>query len=361
MTGSFWSGKKVFLTGHTGFKGAWLALWLNARGAKVVGYALPPATDPSLFALARIAEVMTSLTGDLRDRAALSAALREAQPDIVFHLAAQALVRASYRDPVDTYATNVMGTVHVLDAIREVDSVKVMVVVTTDKVYRNDESLRAFREDDKLGGHDPYSASKAACEILVESYRTAFLERLGVRVASARAGNVVGGGDWAQDRLIPDAIRAWSNGLDLEIRNPGAVRPWQHVLEPLHGYMTLAERLWSRPDLTTTFNFGPDRSDCVPVADVVERARERFGNARVTSSREVNAPKESGRLTLDNSKARALLGVEPVWSLATTLERTISWYVAQRRGGDARSLCMADIDAYESDMAARATGGSHAL
>lgn len=348
MTGTFWRGKKVFLTGHTGFKGAWLALWLRRLGAEVTGFALAPSTDPNLFMLAGIEDSTRSVIGDIRDRQGLADAMATARPDIVFHLAAQALVRTSYRDPVANYATNVMGTVHVLDALRDVDSVKVAVAVTTDKVYRNDESFWAFRESDMLGGHDPYSASKAACEVVVESYRAAFLAARDVRVASARAGNVIGGGDWAQDRLLPDAIRAWSNGRRLEIRNPHAVRPWQHVLEPLNGYMTLAERLWSQPELATSFNFGPDRTDCVAVSSVIERARVGFGDADVALSREADAPRESAFLTLDNGKARALLGVRPVWPLATAVDRTVSWYVAQRRGEDARSLCLRDIEAFEA-------------
>lgn len=361
MTTGFWHGKRVFLTGHTGFKGAWLALWLKRRGAEVVGFALPPATDPSLFSLARAEDGMVSRFGDIRNRDLLAEAVCAAEPEIVLHLAAQALVRASYREPVETYATNVMGTVHLLDAIRRVNTVKVAVVVTTDKVYRNDESFWAFREDDQLGGHDPYSASKAACEVVVESYRAAFLAARGVRVATARAGNVMGGGDWASDRLIPDAIRAWRSGRVLEVRNPAAVRPWQHVLEPLHGYLSLVERLWTEPGLATSFNFGPDRGDCLPVATVVQIARDFFGHADVALGREDGAPRESGRLTLDNNKARALLDVEPVWPLATALNRTISWYVSQQQGRDARSLCLHDIEAFELALESKRSRASHAI
>lgn len=361
MTRTFWRGKRVFLTGHTGFKGAWLALWLGGLGAEVSGFALPPATDPNLFSLADVEGCTSSHTGDIRDRQALFEAMRAAQPEIVLHLAAQALVRTSYRDPVATWSTNTMGTVHLLDAIRQLESVKVAVVITTDKVYRNDESFWAFREDDMLGGHDPYSASKAACEVVVESYRAAFLRDRDVRVATARAGNVIGGGDWAPDRLIPDAMRAWSSGRDLEVRRPGAVRPWQHVLEPLHGYLTLAERLWSQPELATSFNFGPDRADCVSVGAIVQRARAYFGQAKVSLSQETGAPKESARLTLDNGKARMLLGLAPVWPLSTALDRTVSWYISQLRGEDARSLCLRDIEGFEADLARQASGELHAL
>jgi CDP-glucose 4,6-dehydratase len=360
MTSSFWRGKKVFLTGHTGFKGAWLTLWLERLGAKVTGFSLPPETDPSLFSLARLDSSMTSRMGDIRDARGVVEAMRAAQPDIVLHLAALALVRPSYRDPIATYSTNVMGTVHVLDAIRHVDSVKVAVMVTTDKVYRNQGSFWAFREDDTLGGHDPYSASKAACELAVESYRSAFLNARGVAVASARAGNVIGGGDWSADRLIPDAIRAWSAGRSLQIRNPGAVRPWQHVLEALHGYLTLAERLWSQPDLATNFNFGPDRADCVAVSHVIRHASLHFGEAKVEFAQEADAPKDAIQLALDNSKARALLGVEPVWPLAAALEHTVSWYVGQLRGQDARALCLSDIEAFQHAVGSAVSGTSHA-
>lgn len=361
MMRSFWRGKKVFLTGHTGFKGAWLALWLHDAGAKVFGFSLSPATAPNLFTLACIEQGISSRIGDIRDRQVLLEAMTAAQPDIVLHLAAQAVVRASYRDPVETYSTNFMGTVHVLDNIRFVESVKVAVAITTDKVYRNDESIWPYREDDVLGGHDPYSASKAACEVAIEGYRSAFLRGRDVRVASARAGNVIGGGDWAADRLIPDGMRAWCAGRTLEIRNPSAIRPWQHVLEPLHGYLTLAERLWSEPALASSFNFGPDPADCVPVSSVIQRARGAFTNAEVALGRESNALCESGRLALDNSKARALLGVEPVWPLATALDRTVSWYVAQHRGEDARSLCLSDIQAFEAALDKQRLERVHAL
>lgn len=362
MTGTFWRGKRVFLTGHTGFKGAWLAVWLRRLGAEVSGFALPPATDPSLFALAQVASQMDSSSmGDIRDRQAVADAMRSARPDIVLHLAAQALVRRSYHDPVETYSSNMMGTVHVLDAVRQAPSAKVVVIITTDKVYRNDESFWPYREDDRLGGHDPYSASKAACEIVVESYRGAFLGSSDVRVATARAGNVIGGGDWATDRLLPDAIKAWSAGRTLAIRNPRAVRPWQHVLEPLHGYLTLAERLWSQPDLATSFNFGPDRVDCVDVGGVIRLAASMFGSAEVALAHEADAPRETARLTLDNSKARELLGIQPVWHLATALERTVSWYAEQQRGSEARALCLRDIDAFEAALGAAIAKVPHAI
>ncbi len=254
---SFWRGKRVLLTGHTGFKGAWLALWLRRLGAEVTGVALPPADEPSLFTLADVGGLCDSHLQDIRDAARLAAVVKAARPQILLHLAAQALVRASYRDPVGTFATNAMGTAHVLDALRGLDGARVAVMVTTDKVYRNLEQAVPFRETDELGGHDPYSASKAAAEVVIASYRDAFLSEQGVAVASARAGNVIGGGDWSEDRLLPDAVRAWQAGEALHVRRPAAIRPWQHVLEPLAGYLILAETLWDRPALAGAYNFGP--------------------------------------------------------------------------------------------------------
>ena len=254
----FFRGKKVLLTGHTGFKGSWLVLWLHRLGARVAGVSLPPNTLPNLFSLVGIEDLCESHLCDIRDCAALNAVIRQIEPEIVFHLAAQPLVRASYLDPVETIATNVMGTAHVLDALRGLESTRVAVMVTTDKVYREKQPPRPYRENDALGGHDPYSASKAASEIVIGSYRSAFLAEQGVAIASARAGNVIGGGDWSADRLIPDAVRAWQKGQTLEVRRPDAIRPWQHVLEPLAGYLTLAEKIWRQPALAGAYNFGPE-------------------------------------------------------------------------------------------------------
>ncbi len=344
----FWRGKRVLLTGHTGFKGGWLALWLKKLGAELTGVALPPNTTPSLFDLAHVADGMDSRFCDIRDAAALAAIVREAQPEIVLHLAAQPLVRAGYRAPVETFACNVMGTAHLLDALRGLDSVRVAVMVTTDKVYRNNEWPYPYREDDALGGHDPYSASKAASEIIIASYRDAFLSAQAVAVASARAGNVIGGGDWSEDRLIPDAVRAWQSGQPLEIRNPQAIRPWQHVLEPLAGYLTLALRLWAQPSLAGAYNFGPQTNEAATVRQVVELARGSYGSGEVTYGGGAAGPHEAGWLALEIAKSRLALNVTPKWALPEAVQRTMAWYRAQHTGMDARVLCESQISAYEA-------------
>ncbi|EKE68139.1 CDP-glucose 4,6-dehydratase [Oceanibaculum indicum] len=346
----FWREKRVLITGHTGFKGGWLALWLQRLGARVTGIALPPNTSPNLFELARIADGIDSHFCDIRDAEALSGMVRSARPDIVFHLAAQPLVRASYAQPLDTFSSNVMGTAHVLEALRGLETVKVAVMVTTDKVYRNHERLQPYREDEPLGGHDPYSASKAASEIVIASYRDAFLAEQRVAVSSARAGNVIGGGDWSMDRLIPDAVRAWQAGTVLDIRRPNAVRPWQHVLEPLAGYMSLARQSWDRPNLAGAYNFGPDSAGVASVRDVVELARAAYGVGAVRYGDGQEGPHEAGLLALDAGKARSILGVAPRWPLAQAVERTLAWYRAQQGGGDARALCEAEIAEYEGKL-----------
>ena len=345
---NFWRGKRVLLTGQTGFKGAWLALWLQRLGAQVVGLSLPPATVPSLFDLARLGESIDHRVCDIRDAAALKAQVRHARPDVVLHLAAQALVRASYRDPVDTFATNVMGTAHLLDALRGLESVRSTVIVTTDKVYRNNEWAYPYREDDALGGHDPYSASKAAAELVVASYRASYLQAQGTAVATARAGNVIGGGDWAEDRLIPDAVRAWLAGRPLEIRRPEAIRPWQHVLEPLAAHLVLAEKLWHAPTLAGAYNFGPATHEAATVRTVVQQAQGVFPHGEVVWGDGSEGPHEAGWLALEVAKARTALGVTPRWSLATSVQRSLNWYRRQSDGADARSLCLADIDAFEA-------------
>ncbi|MGB2880354.1 MAG: CDP-glucose 4,6-dehydratase [Rhodoferax sp.] len=344
---SFWHGKRVLLTGHTGFKGAWLALWLQRLGADVTGVALTPPTSPNLFELAKVASSMHSHVCDIRDAQALATLVRHAQPEIVLHLAAQALVRASYRDPIQTFSTNVMGTAHLLDALRGVDGTRVAVMVTTDKVYRNLEHPYPYREDDMLGGHDPYSASKAASELVITSYRDAFLSQQGLAVASARAGNVIGGGDWAQDRLIPDCIRAWQSGQTLVIRRPDAIRPWQHVLEPLAGYLRLAEALWQQPALAGAYNLGPPTDEAATVKAVVELARSPRETYAVSYEIDSNSPHEAGWLALETAKARTQLGIHPRWTLTEAVQRTMAWYEAQHAGADARALCEADIAAYE--------------
>jgi CDP-glucose 4,6-dehydratase len=347
VNATFWRGKRVLLTGHTGFKGGWLALWLQRLGAEVTGIALGPSAAPNLFELAHIEKGMASHFCDIRDASELAQIVRNACPEIVFHLAAQPLVRASYRDPLATYATNVMGTAHLLDALRGLDSIKVAVMVTTDKVYRNNEWLYPYRETDALGGHDPYSASKAASEIVIASYRDAYLKQQGIAIASARAGNVIGGGDWSEDRLIPDAVRAWQTATLLEIRRPQAIRPWQHVLEPLAGYLTLAEKLWHQPELAGAYNFGPHTHEAATVREVIEQARTAFGRGDIVFGDGNTGPHETGWLALETAKARETLGVSPQWPLAETIQRTMAWYRAQQQGADARSLCEADIYEYE--------------
>jgi CDP-glucose 4,6-dehydratase len=344
----FWRGKRVLLTGHTGFKGGWLAVWLHKLGANVTGIGLPPATAPSLFTLADVTKLCQSHFCDIRDATALARLIKADRPEIVFHLAAQPLVRASYREPAETFATNVMGTAHVLDALRGLDSVRVVVMVTTDKVYGSSELPRPFREDDALGGRDPYSASKAASEIIIASYRDAFLSSQGMAIASARAGNVIGGGDWSEDRLIPDAIRAWQAGQPLEIRRPAAVRPWQHVLEPLGGYLTLAHKLWEHNSLAGAYNFGPEPSGAATVREVVELARAAYGDGNVCYGDGDEGPHETEWLALDIAKARESLGVTPRLSLVDAVNRTISWYRAQHDGADARTLCQTETAVYEA-------------
>ena len=344
---NFWRGKRVLLTGHTGFKGGWLALWLQRLGAEVVGIALAPNTQPSLFELANIGKGMKSHFCDIRDASRLSKIINKARAEIVFHLAAQPLVRASYHNPLTTYETNVLGSANVLDAMRDLDSVKVAVMVTTDKVYQNNEWLYPYRETDSLGGHDPYSASKAASEIVIASYRDSYLREQGVAVASARAGNVIGGGDWSEDRLIPDAIRAWEAKVPLEIRRPQAIRPWQHVLEPLHGYLTLAEKLWHVPNLAGAFNFGPHTHEAATVRNVIELARNAYGAGQVVYAEDSSGPHEAGWLALETAKARETLGIKSKWPLSETVNRTIAWYSAQQQGAEARDLCEAEITYYE--------------
>ncbi|WP_367848647.1 CDP-glucose 4,6-dehydratase [Rhodoferax sp. WC2427] len=344
-----WSDTPVFLTGHTGFKGGWLALWLHALGAKVHGYALDPNTTPNLFGAARVAEVLASdARADLADRTALQAALTAAQPRVVFHLAAQPLVRASYADPLGTLATNVMGTAHLLEAVRQVPSVRAVVVVTTDKVYDNREWVYPYRESDALGGHDPYSASKGAAEIVAASYRASFFHTPGAaQIATARAGNVIGGGDWAADRLVPDCLKAFAHGQPVQLRFPGAVRPWQHVLEPLSGYLRLAQALQDGPAAASAWNFGPDARGEATVGQVAQRLAVLWGQgARVEFPEGGSHPHEAGQLRLDITRARAALGWQPRWSLEEALAHTVAWQRAWRAGDDMAVACRDQIAAF---------------
>jgi CDP-glucose 4,6-dehydratase len=352
---NFWKGKKVFLTGHTGFKGGWLALWLSEMGAKVFGFSLAPDTEPAMFHAAGIESVSSlSQFGDIRDRDQLKLAMVQTNPDLVFHLAAQPLVRYSYQNPVETYQTNVMGTVHVLDALRYINNVRAVVVVTTDKCYENEENLRAYEETDPMGGHDPYSSSKGCAELITAAYRRSFFSPTtykdhGVAIATARAGNVIGGGDWSTDRLIPDAIQAFEKGLPLVIRNPTAVRPWQHVLEPIHGYLILAEKLYWDNSLVGAYNFGPEECAAASVLKVIDLARQAYGTGEILLNNEYQGPHEAGLLTLDISKAQKILGFYPRWNLEKTVTRTMNWYLQLKNGKSACSLCEADIAAFIDD------------
>ena len=349
VTPGFWAGKSVFVTGHTGFKGGWLVQWLAMLGARVHGYALAPPTEPNLFTAARVAEGLASHTvADVRDAAALGRALAAAAPDVVFHLAAQPLVRESYRDPVATYAVNVMGSVHLLEAVRGCPSVRALVNVTSDKCYQNREWLWGYRESEPMGGRDPYSSSKGCAELVTAAYRDSFLAANGVGLATARAGNVIGGGDWAADRLVPDFFRAARSGRALEVRYPNATRPWQHVLEPLCGYLLLAERLCADAQAhARAWNFGPDDADVKPVHWLLEHLTDALPGTRWHHTGAAQ-PHEAGFLKLDSSQARHVLGWRPRWGLATALERTVEWHRAWDAGGDAGACCREQIRAHQS-------------
>ena len=347
MNPRFWQGRRVLVTWHTGFKGSWLCLWLTSLGAEVHGYALPAPTDPSLFEVAKIEALLgSSEIADIRDPEALAATLRRVEPEIVFHLAAQPLVRYSYRAPVETYAVNVMGTVHLLEAVRQTGSVRAVVNVTTDKCYENREWPWGYRENEALGGHDPYSSSKACAELVSTAYRASFLAGAGAALATARAGNVIGGGDWAADRLLPDLLRAVDAGEPLTIRSPQAVRPWQHVLEPLSGYLALAEALLtSGAQAAEAWNFGPVDTDARPVGWILDHLAASVPELRWQCDG-APQPHEANHLKLDSSKARAHLGWAPRWRLGKALDMTIAWHRAWRQGGDMRALSLAQIAEY---------------
>ena len=344
---NFWRGKRVLVTGHTGFKGGWLTIWLNRLGAQVFGISLKPNNEPNLFELARIDLLCDSHFCDIRNKEALSTLIKKLQPELVFHLAAQPLVRHSYQMPSETFNTNVMGTAHLLDVLRSLKCVKVGVMATTDKVYMNKEWSWPYREEDTLGGHDPYSASKAASEIVIASFRNSFLSEQGIAIASASAGKVIGGGDWSLDRLIPDAVRSWSKGETLYIRRPEAVRPWQHVLEPIYAYILLAEKLWKTADLAGAYNFGPSTQELTTVRDIIEQARQFYHDSKVEYDNKTYGPHEAGLLLLETSKARHFLGVESRLNLMESIKLTVDWYQSQANGLDARKLCENDIFLYE--------------
>lgn len=344
----FWQDKRVLLTGHTGFKGGWLSLWLQMLGAKVSGLALEPPTSPNIFDVLSIANGLESNIGDIRDASTVSQAVQDSEPEIVIHMAAQPLVRYSYTNPIETYETNVMGTVHVLEAARHVSSVKVIVIVTTDKCYENKEWCWGYRENDRLGGYDPYSNSKGCAEMVTNAYRQSYFSSQGViGLGSARAGNVIGGGDWALDRLIPDIIRAFSQGEQVTIRNPGAIRPWQHVLEPLRGYLELAEKLWREPaNYASAWNFGPLESDVKPVEWILKRMQDLWSEGASWCLDKEQQPHEAYYLKLDCAKAHSDLNWYPYLNLDKTLQWTVEWYKAFYAGADIRSITEKQIEEY---------------
>jgi CDP-glucose 4,6-dehydratase len=348
---TFWRGRRVFLTGHTGFKGAWLSLWLQNMGAQVQGYALDAPTQPSLFDVARVAQGMQSQIGDVRDLASLSRCMAAFRPEVVIHMAAQPLVRLSYRDPVDTFSTNVMGTVHLLEAARHCDSVRAIVNVTTDKCYENREWVWGYREDEPMGGHDPYSSSKGCSELVSSAYRASFMAQGAVALATARAGNVIGGGDWAADRLIPDILKAFEDGQPVHIRNPLATRPWQHVLEPLAGYLMLAERLVTDgQNFAQGWNFGPQDDDVQPVQWIVEHLARAWGPRARWVLDAGTHPHEARYLKLDINKARQGLHWQPRWRLGTALQHIVTWHQAWCAGQDMSALCLQQIGQYTAPL-----------
>ena len=347
-TSSGWRGRRVMVTGHTGFKGSWLSLWLHALGAEVTGLALPPPTEPSLFEAARISELVDHVEGDIRDFTTVRAAVEQAKPEIVFHLAAQPLVRASYEQPIETYATNVMGTVHVMEAVRQIGRVRALICITSDKCYENYERDRPYRETDPMGGYDPYSSSKGCAELAIAAYRRSYFSAgSGPLLASVRAGNVIGGGDWALDRLVPDLVHAFERGEAPAIRSPAAVRPWQHVLEALGGYLLIAERLMAQDvAFADAWNFGPSDDDARPVAWIVEKMRAAWGGTRDFTPQLGQVLHEAGLLRLDCSKARTALGWQPVLPLETALDWIVDWHQQLGRGADPRALTLRQIAAY---------------
>ncbi len=357
MTRDFWRCRRVLLTGHTGFKGSWLSLWLQSLGAELTGFALPPPTRPSLFEEADVAAGMRSIIGDIRDLAAVQDAVQSARPELVIHMAAQPLVRYSYQYPVETYSTNVMGTVHLLETVRQVSGIKAVVNVTTDKCYENREWAWGYRENEPMGGLDPYSNSKGCAELVSTAYRTSFFnpadyEQHGVALGTARAGNVIGGGDWALDRLLPDILAAFGEGRQVSIRNPHAIRPWQHVLEPLRGYLTLAERLYQvGPAFAEAWNFGPRDDDAKSVEWIVRRMAELWGSGAAWQLDLSTQPHEAHYLKLDISKASSRLGWQPTLSLDEALQLTVEWARQRASRSNLKSLTLDQIQQYQNRLA----------
>jgi CDP-glucose 4,6-dehydratase len=359
MNAEFWRGKRVFLTGHTGFKGSWLALWLQQLGADVTGYALPPPTKPSLFEMAGVAQGMQSNIGDVRDLPSLQSALAASRAEIVLHLAAQPLVRYSYENPVETYSTNVMGTVHLLEAVRQAGGVKAVVNVTTDKCYENREWDWGYRENEPMGGYDPYSNSKGCSELVTAAYRSSYFNpvdhaRHGLAIASARAGNVIGGGDWAANRLLPDIVSAFTHSVPVQIQNTASIRPWQHVLEPLRAYLMLAENLYRvGPRFAEAWNFGPEDVDCKPVGWIAGEMTRLWGGSASWNHIKGDFPHEANFLKLDISKARIHLGWQPSLHLQDALRLTTEWAKAQIAGDNPRDITLGQIRQYQNQTAAQ--------
>jgi len=355
MNLSFWKGKRVFLTGHTGFKGSWMSLWLQKLGVEVTGFSQSPPTNPNLFEVANVGRGMSTVIGDIRDEAILTRAMQKAKPEIVIHMAAQPLVRRSYVDPVETFSTNVMGTVNLLEAVRQTNSVRAVVIITTDKCYENKEWVWGYRENEPMGGFDPYSSSKGCAELVTAAYRRSFFnvnnfKDHNVAVATARAGNVIGGGDWAEDRLIPDILRAIQQGQSVRIRNPNATRPWQHVLEPLSGYLNLAEKLLKDGSVfAEPYNFGPAEDDAKSVQWIVEELTSQWSQNASWHLDVGNHPHEAHFLRLDCSKARAALAWSPRWNIGKTLKSIIEWHKAHSSGQDMNAICMQQITDYTSE------------
>jgi CDP-glucose 4,6-dehydratase len=347
---NFWQGKRVFLTGHTGFKGSWLALWLHSLGAIVKGYALSPPTDPSLFNEAKIDSIIGSQIGDIRDQDILHESMTTFNPDILIHMAAQPLVRYSYDAPIETYEVNVIGTVKVLEVARSCPNLKAIVNITTDKCYENDGRSKGYKENDPMGGYDPYSNSKGCAELVTSAYRRSFLQEQGIELASVRAGNVIGGGDWADDRLIPDILKSFEKKESVVIRNPKATRPWQHVLEPLSGYLVLAQKLYeNQEDYAEGWNFGPNEKDVKSVDWILDKMIAKWPNSSWELDKNSN-PHEADFLKLDISKAESKLGWKPVWELSQTLDKIIDWHKNWLNKEDMQIICLAEIEEYTRDM-----------
>ena len=346
----FWQGKRVFLTGHTGFKGSWLSLWLSSLGAEVKGYALSPPTSPSLFDEAKVGSIVDSQIGDIRDQDTLHKSMTAFNPDILIHMSAQPLVRYSYEAPIETYEVNVIGTAKVLEVARSCSNLKAIVNITTDKCYENDERAEGYKEDDPMGGYDPYSSSKGCVELVTSAYRRSFMQEQGIGLASVRAGNVIGGGDWADDRLIPDILRSFEKNEPVVIRNPKATRPWQHVLEPLSGYLILAQKLYEdQKEYAEGWNFGPNEKDVKPVDSILNKMITKWPNSSWELDKNSN-PHEADFLKLDISKAESRLGWKPIWELSHTLEKIIAWHRAWIDKKDMQAVCLSEIKEYTNDM-----------